>query len=53
MEILCDGNQITSLDVSENKELTYLRCQYNQLTLLNFSVNADLVYFLSQQSTHF
>ena len=31
----CENNQITSIDVSQHTELTYLTCQNNQLTYLN------------------
>ncbi|MBR5690179.1 MAG: leucine-rich repeat domain-containing protein, partial [Prevotella sp.] len=38
----CTGNQLTSLDVSGNTELTYLECSENQLTELNVSQNKKL-----------
>ena len=33
----CNGNQLTSLDLSNNTALTYLYCSYNQLTSINVS----------------
>jgi len=38
----CDGNALTSLDVSQNTALTLLYCGYNQLTSLDVSQNTDL-----------
>jgi len=38
----CAGNQLTSLDVSQNTALTHLSCQVNQLTSLNVSNNTEL-----------
>jgi Leucine-rich repeat (LRR) protein len=35
--LYCFGNQLTSLDVSNNTELNILDCQNNQLTSLDFS----------------
>lgn len=40
----CNGNQLTSLDVSYNTALEYLNCCYNQLTSLDLSKNAALEY---------
>ncbi len=42
VELYCNKNQLTSLDVSNNVALTYLECFGNQLTSLDFSNNADL-----------
>ena len=41
-ELYCDGNQLTSLDVSKNTALTELTCIDNQLTSLNVSKNTAL-----------
>ncbi len=38
----CLGNQLTTLDLSNNIALTYLDCQYNQLTTLDISKNTEL-----------
>ena len=40
----CDGNQLTSLDVSQNTALTRLYCYGNQLTSLDVSQNTALEY---------
>jgi Leucine-rich repeat (LRR) protein len=40
----CYDNQLTSLDMSNNKALTELNCQRNQLTTLNVSQNSLLIY---------
>ncbi|MBP5513163.1 MAG: leucine-rich repeat domain-containing protein, partial [Bacteroidaceae bacterium] len=37
LRLLCDDNQLTSLDVSANTALIYLSCSGNQLTTLNVS----------------
>ena len=37
------NNQLTSLDVSKNTELTSLNCHYNQLTSLDISKNTELL----------
>jgi hypothetical protein len=42
-ELTCHGNQLTSLDVSNNTQLGYLYCDDNQLILLNVS-NLSLLY---------
>lgn len=43
LEILkCDGNNLTSLDVSKNMALTFLDCEQNQITILNVSGNTAL-----------
>lgn len=41
-ELYCMGNQISSLDVSNNTELKNLSCSYNQLTTLDVSSNTAL-----------
>ena len=41
-ELYCDGNQLTSLDVSQNTALTTLDCRGNQLTSLDVSQNTAL-----------
>ena len=38
----CNGNQLTSLDVSQNTALTSLNCDGNQLTSLDVSNNTNL-----------
>ena len=38
----CWGNQLTSLDLSNNTALRYLYCSYNQLTSLDLSNNTAL-----------
>ena len=38
----CNGNQLTSLDVSKNNALTKLYCNNNQLTSLDVSQNTAL-----------
>lgn len=40
--LICQGNQLTSLDVSNNVALTVLRCWDNQLTSLDVSQNPKL-----------
>ena len=40
--LLCDGNKLTSLDVSKNTALTELICRNNQLTTLDLSNNTAL-----------
>ena len=35
IELFCDSNQLTSLDVSASTDLIYLYCNYNQLTSLD------------------
>ena len=37
IELDCQGNYITELDLSKNTKLTYLDCAYNELTKLNIS----------------
>ena len=41
-KLYCDNNQLTSLDVSQNKALKYLNCSENQLTSLDVSQNTQL-----------
>jgi Leucine-rich repeat (LRR) protein len=41
-QLSCYGNQLTSLDVSNNTALTYLDCNFNQLTSLDVSNNTSL-----------
>ena len=40
--LLCNGNQLTALDVSKNTALTSLECGNNQLTSLDVSKNTAL-----------
>ena len=42
MGLYCSGNQLTSLDVSQNTALAYLYCGGNQLTSLDVSKNTAL-----------
>lgn len=44
-DLYCDGNQLTSLDLSGNKYLWTLNCSDNKLTDLDISKNADLCDF--------
>ncbi|MDY6122553.1 MAG: hypothetical protein SPI72_05725, partial [Porphyromonas sp.] len=39
----CEGNQLTNLDVRENKQLQVLVCRDNQLTTLDVSKNTHLM----------
>ena len=41
-ELYCNGNQLTTLDVSQNTELTTLFCSNNQLKALDVSQNTAL-----------
>jgi hypothetical protein len=43
--LICGGNQLTSLDVSQNTALTHLNCSNNQLTSLDVSNNTALYDF--------
>ena len=43
-ELKCYGNQLTTLDLSNNKALKELRCQVNKLTALDLSKNTALIY---------
>ena len=40
----CSGNQIDSLNLSQNYNLTYLNCSGNQIDSLDFSQNLNLTY---------
>ena len=40
----CHGNSLTTLDVSQNKKLTYLNCFDNKLTSLTIPTNSKLTY---------
>ena len=40
----CVSNQLTTLDISKNKALSYLNCSHNQLTALDISNNTALLY---------
>ena len=42
-ELKCYGNQLTTLDLSNNKALKELRCQANKLTALDLSKNTALI----------
>jgi hypothetical protein len=42
--MVCFGNQLTSLDVSQNTRLKYLDCHSNLLTTLNLTTNTALYY---------
>ncbi len=42
IELMCPGNQLTTLDVSKNTALTRLECWENHLTTLNVSKNTAL-----------
>ena len=41
--LMCESNQLTSLDVSKNTKLTYLSCSSNQLTSLDVTKNTALI----------
>ena len=41
-KLSCDGNSLTSLDVSKNTELQTLNCSFNELTALDVSANKKL-----------
>ena len=43
-ELKCYGNQLTTLDLSNNKALKELLCQANKLTALDLSKNTALIY---------
>jgi hypothetical protein len=43
--LFCSGNQLTTLDVSQNINLTSLDCYSNQLTSLDVSQNINLLRF--------
>ena len=40
--LFCEGNQISSLDVTQNTTLIYLYCNHNQLTSLDITQNISL-----------
>ncbi len=44
--LICQQNQLTSLDVTQNTALTYLECWTNQLTSLDVSQNTALTDFI-------
>jgi Secretion system C-terminal sorting domain len=46
-ELICFGNQLTSLDLSQNIALTELYCNANQLTSLDVSQNTGLITLIS------
>jgi Leucine-rich repeat (LRR) protein len=46
----CSGNQLTSLDVSQNAALTSLHCTYNQLTSLDVSGATALTYLICEDN---
>ena len=41
--LMCESNQLTSLDISQNKNLEYLWCSLNQITDLDVSQNPTLI----------
>lgn len=41
--LVCSGNPLTSLDVSKNKKLEWLRCSETGLTSLDLTANTELV----------
>ena len=43
-KLTCTGNKITDLNLSENKNLTYLDCSNNDIKSLNISQCKDLTY---------
>lgn len=43
-KLTCTGNDISELNLSENKILTYLDCSDNKIKNLNISQNKDLTY---------
>lgn len=47
--LICFGNEIEELDLSNNKELTFLNCGQNKITKLNVS-NSPNLFFLSCDS---
>jgi Leucine-rich repeat (LRR) protein len=48
--LLCGGNQLTNLDVSNNTLLIYLDCYKNQLTNLDVTKNIALIYLRSSSN---
>lgn len=43
-KLTCTGNEISELNLSENKKLTYIDCSDNKIKKLNISQNKDLTY---------
>ena len=43
--LFCSSNQLSSLDISNNVNISYLLCSYNQLTSLDVSQNVNLINF--------
>jgi Leucine-rich repeat (LRR) protein len=48
--LICDSNQLTSLDMSTNTALTTLYCYNNQLTSLDVSKNSSLTWLNSNSN---
>ncbi len=48
--LICEGNLLTNLDVSNNTSLTELTCQYNQITSLDVSKNTFLKILVSYEN---
>jgi Leucine-rich repeat (LRR) protein len=48
--LICDNNQLTSLDVIDRAALTYLDCGINPLTSLNVSGCTELIRLLCNES---
>ena len=46
----CQNNQLTALDLSNNKALTWLNCSSNKLTTLDLSKNTKLTYLRCYQN---
>lgn len=44
MDLVCSANQLTELDISQNRELRRLNCEQNQLAKLDVSKNTKLTY---------
>jgi hypothetical protein len=42
--LTCENGMISSLDISKNRKLTYLRCSFNDLTSLDITNNPLLYY---------
>ena len=47
---VCDGNELSTLDLSSNKKLKTLQCIDNQLTSLNINSNTKLEYLRCDQN---
>ena len=43
INLWCQENRLTSLDVSKNTKLTYLQCNNNQITSLDVSKNTEMI----------